>query len=214
MPTKHVIRAIASDWGRVVVDFDNGRTAAALVQHSSSMTDAEDIRRVLFEGHRPMLDDYMRGRMTSGDYRNQARRLLDLTCSDVCFDRAFADVFMPNEPILRLWESMRLRGVRLVAASNIEELRHAKLRELGIHDRFDRHCLSYEVGAGKPEDVFFRRLIDICGVPADEILFVDDHPEFAQVAVSCGLQALAYDLRDHAGFVKRLQERYAFERCR
>lgn len=198
------IRAILSDWGKVVVDFDNSRVGRALEAHSSCFNGPQ-IREIMFAEQRELFDAYMRGQLTTGGFRKAMRRVLQLTCTDDTFDRAFADVFTPNEPIIALWKRFRAMGVKMVAASNVEELRHAKLVEMGVHDLFDRHCLSYQVGVGKPDPVFFHKAWDMTYLDPPEILFVDDHEEFVEVARSQLITGFTYDLKDHAAFERFLE---------
>lgn len=198
------IRAILSDWGKVVVDFDNARTATAL-EHHSSRYDAVEIREIMFGEQRELFDAYMRGQITTPGFRAAMRRALHLTCTDAAFDRAFADVFTLNEPVVALWTRFRAMGVKMVAASNVEELRHAKLKEMGVHDLFDRHCLSYEVKVGKPDPAFFRKAMEMAYVSPEEALFVDDHEEFVEVARSQLITGFTYDLKDHAAFERFLE---------
>ena len=96
-------------------------------------------------------------------------------------------------------------GVKMVAASNLEELRHAKVRTMGIHDLFDRHCLSYEIGVGKPDPAFFHKAMEMAYIDPEEALFIDDHAEFVEVAKSQLITGFTYDLKDHAAFERFLE---------
>lgn len=202
------IRAILSDWGKVVVDFDNMRVGKALVRHSSFGTAAE-IHRIMFQEQRELFDAYMRGHLTTDGFRKAMKRIAQLTCTDAAFDWAFVDVFTPNPPIIELWRRLRDQGVKMVAASNVEELRHLRLARMGIHEMFDRHCLSYQVGFGKPSKEFFHHAMRLAYIDPSEALFVDDHEEFVDVARGQLINGLTYDLRDHAAFERRL-ERFEF----
>ncbi|MEK7546247.1 MAG: HAD family hydrolase [Patescibacteria group bacterium] len=202
---KPSIRAILSDWGKVVVDFDNGKVGRALAQHSSAF-EAEQFTEIMFKEQRELFDAYMRGQLTTPGFRKAMKRALQLVCRDETFDRAFADVFTPNEPIIALWKRFRAMGVMMVAGSNVEELRHAKLKDMGIHDLFDMHCLSYQVGIGKPDPSFFYEAQgSLIHVVPSEILFVDDHAEFVDVARDVGMTGFVYDLKDHAAFERFLK---------
>ncbi|HJV32600.1 MAG TPA: HAD-IA family hydrolase [Patescibacteria group bacterium] len=196
---KTVIRAIASDWGKVVVDFDNDKVGRALDLHSSHFH-APYITEIMFKEQRELFDVYMRGQLTTDGYRRAMKRALHLTCTDAAFDAAFADVFTLNEPIVALWKRLRAQGVKMVAASNVEELRHAKLKEMGVHDLFDKHCLSYQVGVGKPDPAFFHKVAEMAYIEPEELLFVDDHPEFVEVARDQLITGFTYDINDHAAF--------------
>jgi len=201
---RKVIRAVASDWGKVVVDFDNDKVGQALTMHSSSY-DPAHITGIMFRKLRELFDVYMRGHISTDGYRQAMKCALHLTCTDPAFDAAFADVFTLNEPIVALWKRLRAEGVKMVAASNVEELRHAKLKEMGVHDLFDAHCLSYQVRVGKPDPAFFRKVQEIAYLDPQQILFVDDHAEFVEVARGELLQGFAYDLKDHAAFERYLE---------
>jgi HAD superfamily hydrolase (TIGR01509 family) len=187
------IRVLASDWGHVEVEFDNRLTAKALKPFCVRGLTEERLHDLMFLKCRDFFDATMRGDFTSRQFRALWRILVDLEgCDDAAFDHAFSDVFTLNQPVLDRWQALRAKGVRIVSASNMEEMRHAKLAALGIHDLHDAHCLSYQVGAIKPELPFFERLVTIAGCPAKEIVFVDDHVEFGEVADSLGMNFVHY----------------------
>ncbi len=208
--SRPIIWAILSDWGKVVVLFDNHRTSAALAPYTRVFTEPQ-IHQVLFVERRRQWDDLMRGAVTFGDYAREAKRALWLDCTDAVVHQAFADVFTPNQPIIDLWRDVRANlRTTLVAASNVEEVRHQRMREMGVHDLFHKHCLSYVERVGKPDPCFFQRALEIAGVEAQEALFVDDHPEFCDVARSLGIHAEVYDYERHDDFVRRLRDGYQF----
>lgn len=201
---KIVIRAIASDWGKVVVDYHNEKVGRALEPHSTAY-DAGQIYRIMFDEQHELFDAYMRGHLTTAGFRKAMRRMLQLTCTDGAFDAAFADVFTPNEPIIALWKRLRGEGVKMTAASNVEELRHAKLKEMGVHDLFDTHGLSYELGHGKPDEDFYSKTWKKIYLNPPEILFVDDKPENVEAAQRQLWTGFLYDLHDHAAFERFLE---------
>jgi len=199
------IRAILSDWGKVVVDFDNRRVGHALAQ--ISRFGAADIHEIIFKEQRELFDAYMRGQLTTDGFRRAMLRCLQLTHAGAgtAFDRAFADVFTPNKPIIALWKRFRAMGVKMVAASNVEQLRHGQLVAMGIHDLFDAHCLSYQVGVGKPAPEFFHKALKMAYISPEEALFIDDHEEFVDVARRQLMTGFTYDLKDHAAFERFLE---------
>lgn len=205
MAKKPRIRAILSDWGKVVVDFDNRRVGHALAR--ISRFGPADIYEIMFKEQRELFDAYMRGQLSTDGFRRAMLRIFDLTHAGAgtTFDRAFADVFTPNKPIIALWKRFRAMGVKMVAASNVEQLRHGQLVAMGIHDLFDEHCLSYQVGVGKPDPAFFHKAMEMVYLDPEETLFVDDHEEFVQVARSQLINGFTYDLKDHAAFERFLE---------
>lgn len=199
------IRAILSDWGKVVVDFDNSKVGSALARISSFRPDA--ITEIMFGEQRELFDAYMRGHLTTDGFRRAMLRIFQLTHAGAgaAFNRAFAEVFTPNEPIIALWKRFRAMGVKMVAASNVEELRHAQLVAMGVHGLFDRHCLSYQVGVSKPDPAFFHKAMEMAYIDPEEALFIDDHEEFVEIARSQLITGFTYDLKDHAAFERFLE---------
>lgn len=61
--------------------------------------------------------------------------------------------------------------------------------EWGMGDWFTWELLSHEVGMVKPDPEIFAHAIEVVGLPADQILFVDDHPMNVEAALVAGLNA-------------------------
>lgn len=59
-----------------------------------------------------------------------------------------------------------------------------------LNDFFSHIFLSYELGLCKPDVRIFEQVVNMLGVPASDILFLDDSEENCTVARQCGLQAL------------------------
>lgn len=78
----------------------------------------------------------------------------------------------------------------------IEELRAGMLA-----GRFEEVYASCELGARKPDQTFFDRLLDDAGYTADEVVFVDDRQRNVDGAAEAGIQALRFvgadELREH-----------------
>ncbi|MFB7900213.1 HAD family hydrolase [Streptomyces xiamenensis] len=70
--------------------------------------------------------------------------------------------------------SLRAAGLRVVVAGNQTERAGVLLRGLDLPA--DAVAMSAEWGVAKPPPEFFDRLIELTGHPADEILYVGDHP--------------------------------------
>jgi 2-haloacid dehalogenase len=84
-------------------------------------------------------------------------------------------------------------GLRLFALSNwhsetFSRVRH-KFREL---DLFEHIVISGEYGCIKPQGCFYRVALDCFGVPAENLVFVDDSPRNVEGAAEAGLAALVF----------------------
>ena len=61
--------------------------------------------------------------------------------------RAIADIFTPNEPMLRFVDELKQRGYRLVLLSNTNSIHIRWIRSnYDVLTKFDACVLSYEVG--------------------------------------------------------------------
>jgi putative hydrolase of the HAD superfamily len=58
---------------------------------------------------------------------------------------------------------------------------------------------SSELGARKPDPQPYLVAIDQMGLPADEIVFVDDNPSYVRGGRAVGLRSILLDVRDPAG---------------
>ena len=58
---------------------------------------------------------------------------------------------------------------------------------------------SSELGARKPDPEPYRVAIDQMGLPAEEIVFIDDNPTYVRGGVKAGLRSVLLDVKDPAG---------------
>ncbi len=90
--------------------------------------------------------------------------------------------------------------VRVAVLSNATLALEQQLTGFGVRDLFDPVINSARVGLRKPDPRIFQHAIDVLGVPAGRILFVDDKQRNTRVAEELGIPSLVYaaasDLRD------------------
>jgi putative hydrolase of the HAD superfamily len=75
---------------------------------------------------------------------------------------------------------------------------------LGYAELFDDTFYSYELRVAKPDPAYFRAVLDRLGLPADEVLFVDDNAANVDSARGVGLRAEQWHVDDG---VELLRER-------
>jgi putative hydrolase of the HAD superfamily len=73
--------------------------------------------------------------------------------------------------------------------------------------RVDHLVDCSDTGILKPDPRAFQRAVDIVGVPAERVLFVDDQPLNVAGAVEFGMQVQYFDIADAAGSWKQVAER-------
>lgn len=113
------------------------------------------------------------------------------------------------DEILRVWHDLvidpdalavvdRVRGAGLVTvlATNQQSYRGAEMRHRYQLDRhFDHTFYSYEVGLAKPAPEYFRHILDVLDLPADQVVFVDDAPGNVRTARAAGVPSALHRVR-------------------
>ena len=153
-------------------------------------------------------DAYDRGALSSSAYWATVVRDLDKPIdADVLQRLIDADTKVWTRPNVEMMEwAARLSsaGIETGILSNIGDA-----MELGVLGRFpalaefSHHTFSHRLGIAKPDAAIYRHAVDGLGVPACEILFVDDREENIEAARAAGMVAVQYS--GHAEFVEEMQ---------
>ena len=111
------------------------------------------------------------------------------------------------EDLLSIWEqfdldpeaiavlmAVRDLGVPCMLATNQQDHRVRHMREVrGYDDLVDGSYYSSEIGAMKPDRIFFERVLDDLGMAGKQVGFVDDVPANVESARSVGIRAVLHD---------------------
>jgi HAD superfamily hydrolase (TIGR01509 family) len=89
-----------------------------------------------------------------------------------------------RQPMLDAVRAVRDLGLHCGLATNQQNMRGTYMRSsLGFETIFDEQFYSFEVGFAKPDQGYFRAIMDRIGVTPDRVLFIDDHE--GNVAGAC-----------------------------
>lgn len=103
-------------------------------------------------------------------------------------------VGVPTDRLELLWKIKRHYRTAVLSNTNVvmweKLLTYFQHEGRTIADCFDDTFLSFEMGVCKPAPAIFERVVEGLGVPAHEILFLDDSEENCEAARRCGMQAL------------------------
>jgi putative hydrolase of the HAD superfamily len=94
--------------------------------------------------------------------------------------------------VLRFVREVRAAGRPVGLATNATDLLDADLAALGLTGEFDAVVNSSVLGVCKPATEYFTVACEILGLPADQVLVVDDDVRCVQGARSAGLSALRW----------------------
>ncbi len=128
----------------------------------------------------------------------------EMTNESIC--AAYGDILV-EIPIykLRLIESLRKRGFKVYALSNINPAVMGKIKKMfaadgkEMEEYFDKMYLSYEMKSLKPDPEIFEMLIKDSGIVPEETLYIDDSEHNIVAGKEFGLQVyLAEAFEDYS----------------
>lgn len=187
--------AIISDLGNVVIDysFDRAFTAWGRIYNRNP----EELKD-RFDFGKPF-HALERGDMADGAFIAHAGRMLDIDFTRQGFLAGWEDIYIGLKPgVIDLLRSYQGR-YRLVALTNTTALHEvtweAKFGET-LHELFERIFMSDKIRARKPEARAYEIVLDYLGVGPEQVIYLDDNPEFIKGAEALGIRSLLVSTRD------------------
>jgi putative hydrolase of the HAD superfamily len=181
------------DLGNVICYFDRPRQFRQIAE----LTGANEKQVAeLLAGDDGMLWKCERGEITDDEYHQQYSQATGTTSDFSAFLHAHSDIFTLNTSILPLLAHLEDSQIPLGLLSNTGSAhwRHVTDGRFTIvNSAFRVQVLSFQVGAMKPDEKVFRRAIEVAGVPAGRIVFIDDIPAYAEAARQAGIDAIQYN---------------------
>lgn len=174
------------------VYFPNGK--ANFVKNVVALGVSEDEAKRVFLQSDEMNKMYKVGKMTDEEFwswaakewkvNKTAQELIDLLISGYDVDQRVAEAV----------RKVRVNGYKtLICTSNFPARINGLQKKFGFLNDFDVAVFSYEVGVNKPSPKLFEELIKRANLPAETIVFADDHQESVLAAKSAGLTALHFE---------------------
>ncbi len=153
-------------------------------------------------------DAYDRGALSAQAYwETVARDLGKAMDADVLRGLIDADTAVwtrPNPETMEWSARLNRAGIKTGILSNIGDA-----MELGVRgrfpalDEFTHHTFSHRLGIAKPDEAIYWHAVEGLGVPAEEILFVDDREENIVAARAAGMVVIQY--LGHQGFLEEME---------
>ncbi len=189
---KSKIKAIIFDIGSVIIRLEPARAIAAI--GAGSKLSPDKVWAAVPQD--PLWQGWQEGRVTPKDWYENVIARFHTPISFEEFCGAWNSTLCP-ELILpeRLFRQLS-KKCRLLLLSNTDPIHVACMESTFPFMRyFPKRIYSCDVGASKPGRKIFRAAIRAAGVPANQILFIDDIRENVLAARRIGLKALQFRSR-------------------
>lgn len=185
------LRAIIFDIGRVLVRVDIRRAQAGLAQ--GLPLSPEELWSAVEKD--PRWADWQEGRMSARDWHLNLCQRLGITLNFDEFTTVWNSALDP-EPIHHnsLFETLSKRYC-LGLLSNTDPIHVAKLESSYDFFRFfpkATRTYSCSIGASKPNPLIYREALRACKAKAEETVYIDDIPAYAEAARRLGLNGIHF----------------------
>lgn len=185
--------AVIFDFGNVFAHFSYAK-ACEEIARARDCSPEQVLDELRAAGLNDWVVEYETGRMSSDRFSDHVCQAAKTSMSRAKFAESWRDIFTLNEPIVKLAFQLRDSGYPLVLGSNTNEL-HAEHFQSKFAEQlsvFRGKILSYQLGAMKPDPVFYLACADAGGRPAEYCIFIDDLEANVQGANNAGLQGIHY----------------------
>jgi HAD superfamily hydrolase (TIGR01509 family) len=180
-------QVVVFDLGKVLVDFDYSIAARKLAARGKMLPD--ELKR--FIDHSPLLFRYETGLLSRQQFYTEICAATGYCGNIGEFGAAFADIFVPIDPMVRVNEALRKAGIPTYIFSNTNDLAIEHIRNnFPFFNNFNGYVLSYEHGAMKPDPKIYEVVEKQVGHHGSAVLYLDDRAENIATGAARGWQVI------------------------
>jgi FMN phosphatase YigB (HAD superfamily) len=187
------------DLGNVILPFEHRQIAAKLHQKSGHKKNLvpDELFQFIFGKTNGLVNAYEKGQISSFQFFTALRERFHLQIDYEEFKGIWNDIFRENPEMNKAVMYLKDKGYPLFLLSNVSELHFAYIIErYPLVHVFDEWILSFEVGAKKPEKRIYDVIFERMAVPAHEVFYIDDIPEFVETARGFGIKGMVFESTD------------------
>ena len=183
------ISAIVFDLGNVLLPFDYNVAINKLNQIEPNLGK----RFIEFYNSNYYLHrEFEKGIISEDSFLNKMLDAVEHKITAETFCEIFSDIFTVNENVVSLLPELK-KNYRLFLLSNTNSI-HQEYgwKKYEFLKYFDKLILSHEVKSLKPEEKIYREIERVSGVSSSEHFYIDDIPEYVDVAKNIGWDAVQF----------------------
>lgn len=159
------------------------------------------------------MPDVLAGRIDMSERLEQALREHDLSGNDAAAVRATWSDLPEVAEARAVVAALRRQGVVCVLATNQDNLRETQMRQV-YGPLMDGCYFSCSIGTAKPDPAFFTHIAGDLGLPAGDLLFIDDSEVNVEGARAAGLCAEHWHHDDGIGELEQILSAHGLVRVR
>jgi len=180
---------IVFDLGNVLINFDYAPFIDRLNKAEAGLGEKMiNLYRENYHIHRA----FEAGKMSEADFLSLMMGWCNNKITGEYFCRIFSDIFTENKKVTSLLPLLKKKYMlALLSNTNIIHKKYG-WEKYGFLKYFDKLCLSYELGAVKPEKAIYRSVEEITGFSPEKHIFIDDVKEYAEGARNAGWDAIHF----------------------
>ncbi|KPM49902.1 HAD family hydrolase [Jiulongibacter sediminis] len=190
-------KAVLLDFGNVIININPELTVEAFAEISGKSV--ERIRQKITDSQ--LFRRYESGMFDDDEFREIVRQTIGYPFSDHEIDKAWNSLLLdvPNKRVELLLELKgryplyllsNTNNIHIKASNKIFQARHGIS---SIELLFNKLFLSYEMGLWKPDEEIYLKVLEEIGMPAGDVLFIDDNELNIQTAKEIGFQTIFHD---------------------
>jgi putative hydrolase of the HAD superfamily len=183
-------KIVVFDLGKVLLDFDYGKSARTLAARSKfTVTEVEKLIN-----HSPLLFRYETGLMSRAEFYGEVRAATGYDGNIEEFGAIFADIFEPIMPMIEMQARLKRSGFPTFIFSNTNDLAVEHIRrKYPFFGGFDGYILSYEHGVMKPSPKLYEVVERATGRSGGEIIYLDDRAENIEAGTARGWRGILHE---------------------
>jgi putative hydrolase of the HAD superfamily len=187
--TVRKFRAIIFDIGRVLLRVDVSRAMDGLAS-GLSLTPQEVWSAIEKD---PRWLDWQEGRISPRDWHLHLTKRLGASLTFEQFCEAWNRALDPNPIHPESFIEKLSRNYRLALLSNTDAIHMSNEdARFPFFRFFPIRIYSYRVGASKPDPLIYRAALQACNVQAEQAVYIDDVPAYAEAARRLGVTAINF----------------------
>jgi len=181
--------AIVFDLGQVLIPFDYQNFINSLNRHKVGLGERFIY---LYKENYHIHRDFEKGKISEEDFISTMLRWTENKISAEEFCRNWSDIFSLNEEVIGLLPILKEKyKLYLLSNTNAIHKRYG-YQHYEFLKIFDKLFLSHEVGFVKPEKEIYQEIMKYSGIPAEELIFIDDIKEYVEAAKELGWDGIHF----------------------